>query len=133
VPLTDPPPRPAAPASVGRVPASAERPAVAGRVPADGAVRVANAPVNFGIYAAAAPTTLTVFDTRNGVQRRTEPRGGTAAFERQLVAFHEMVTAGAEPLTGVAGGASDIETSQQVVRRFGTRTGAAIGGEAARA
>ena len=42
-----------------------------------------------------------------------------------------MVTAGARPLTGIAEGAADVRTSQQVVRRYGELTGAAIGGEAA--
>jgi predicted dehydrogenase len=83
-------------------------------------------------YLLTSPTTLTVVDARHGAVRRAEFRGGTVGFEEQLVAFHAMVTAGVEPRTGVAGGAADIETSQQVVRRFGRVTGTAVGGEAAR-
>jgi hypothetical protein len=55
----------------------------------------------------------------------------TEAFEQELVAFHAMVTAGVRPLAGVAEGAAHIRTSQQVVRRYGELTGAAVGGEAA--
>lgn len=82
-------------------------------------------------YLLNAPTTLTAVDRHDGGERRTCFRSVTEAFERELVAFHAMVTAGARPLTGVAEGAADLRTSQQVVRRYGELTGAAIGGEAA--
>ncbi|MFC6016886.1 Gfo/Idh/MocA family protein [Plantactinospora solaniradicis] len=77
------------------------------------------------------PTTLTVRDGFDGGRRRSGYQGTTSGFERELVAFHKMVTAGTPPRTGVAGGAVDIATSQQVVRRFGELTPAAVGGEAA--
>ncbi|WP_199853242.1 Gfo/Idh/MocA family protein [Plantactinospora sp. BC1] len=83
------------------------------------------------------PATLTVRDGDDGddgddgVERRCVHRGNVSAFERQLVAFHAMVTTGAPPRTGLAGGTADIVTSQQVVRRFGELTGTAVGGEAA--
>ncbi|TYC22586.1 Gfo/Idh/MocA family oxidoreductase [Micromonospora sp. MP36] len=82
-------------------------------------------------YLLNAPTTLTAVDRHDGGERRTQFRSVTEAFEQELVAFHAMVTAGARPRTGVAEGAVDLRTSQQVVRRYGELTGAAIGGEAA--
>jgi myo-inositol 2-dehydrogenase/D-chiro-inositol 1-dehydrogenase len=81
-------------------------------------------------YLLNAPTTLTVVDRHDGGERRATFRSVTEAFEQELVAFHAMVTAGTRPLTGVAEGAADLRTSQQVVRRYGELTGAAIGGEA---
>ncbi|RKF25441.1 Gfo/Idh/MocA family protein [Micromonospora globbae] len=82
-------------------------------------------------YLLNAPTALTVVDDHGGGERRSVFRSVTEAFEQELVAFHAMVTAGAAPLTGIDGGAADIRTSQQVVRRYGELTGVAIGGEAA--
>ncbi len=82
-------------------------------------------------YLLNAPTTLTVVDDHRGGERRAAFRSVTEAFEQELVAFHAMVTAAAAPLTGIAEGAADVRTSQQVVRRYGELTGAAIGGEAA--
>ncbi|MFE9201387.1 Gfo/Idh/MocA family protein [Micromonospora sp. NPDC007230] len=82
-------------------------------------------------YLLNAPTTLTAVDRHSGGERRAQFRSVTEAFEQELVAFHAMVTAGTRPLTGVAEGAADLRTSQQVVRRYGELTGAAIGGEAA--
>ncbi|MFR9778721.1 Gfo/Idh/MocA family protein [Micromonospora sp. MS34] len=81
-------------------------------------------------YLLNAPTTLTAVDRHDGGERRTAFRSVTEAFEQELVAFHVMVTAGAHPLTGVAEGAADLRTSQQMVRRYGELTGVAIGGEA---
>ncbi|MEU6076305.1 Gfo/Idh/MocA family oxidoreductase [Micromonospora sp. NPDC047074] len=82
-------------------------------------------------YLMNAPTTLTVVDYHAGGERRAAYRSVTEAFEQELVAFHAMVTEGAAPLTGIAGGATDLRTSQQVVRRYGELTGAVVGGEAA--
>ncbi|MFC4530427.1 Gfo/Idh/MocA family protein [Sphaerisporangium dianthi] len=53
----------------------------------------------------------------------------TPSFERELVAFHEMVTLGAPPLTGVLGALDDVMTAQQAVNRLLTRDGLAPGGE----
>lgn len=77
------------------------------------------------------PTTLTVVDGHGGGEWRATFRCVTEAFEQELVAFHAMVTAGVRPLSGVAEGAAHIRASQQVVRRYGELTGAAVGGEAA--
>ncbi|GAA4562897.1 hypothetical protein GCM10023176_05650 [Micromonospora coerulea] len=82
-------------------------------------------------YLLNAPTTLTAVDRRGDGERRTAFRSVTEAFEQELVAFHAMVTEGARPLSGIAEGTADVRTSQQVVRRYGELTGAAIGGEAA--
>ncbi|MBM0227823.1 MULTISPECIES: Gfo/Idh/MocA family protein [Micromonospora] len=82
-------------------------------------------------YLLNAPTMLTAVDRHGGGERRAVFRSVTEAFEQELVAFHAMVTAGARPLTGIVEGAADVRTSQQVVRRYGELTGAAIGGEAA--
>jgi predicted dehydrogenase len=84
-------------------------------------------------YLLNAPTTLTVVDGRDGSERHGVFRAVTGAFEHELLAFHAMVTGGSAPLTGIAGGMQDVVTSQQVVRRFGELTGAAISGEAAQA
>ncbi|GAA3761018.1 hypothetical protein GCM10022225_53240 [Plantactinospora mayteni] len=77
------------------------------------------------------PATLTVRDGDDGTERRCVHQGTVSAFERELVAFHAMVTGGTPARTGLAGGTADIVSSQQVVRRFGQLTGAAVGGEAA--
>lgn len=82
-------------------------------------------------YLLNAPTTLTSVERHGGGERRAAFRCVTEAFEQELVAFHAMVTAGVRPLAGVAEGAADVRTSQQVVRRYGELTGAAVGGEAA--
>ncbi|RZU76234.1 putative dehydrogenase [Micromonospora kangleipakensis] len=82
-------------------------------------------------YLLNAPTSLTAVDRHGDGERRTVFRSVTEAFEQELVAFHAMVTEGARPLSGIAEGAADVRTSQQVVRRYGELTGAAIGGEAA--
>lgn len=83
-------------------------------------------------YLLHAPTTLTTVDAVDGAggERRATYRSVVEAFERELEAFHAMVTTGAEPLTGVAGGLEDIITSQRIVRQFGELAGVPIGGEA---
>jgi len=84
-------------------------------------------------YLMNAPTTLTIVDGYGGAERRSQYRSVVEAFEQELVAFHAMVTAGAPPLTGVAGGVEDLLTSQRIVRRHGELAGRAAGGEAATA
>lgn len=49
------------------------------------------------------------------------------AFERQLEAFHALVTEGTAPLTGLAGGLADIVTAQKIIKSV---AGPSIGGEA---
>jgi len=81
-------------------------------------------------YLMNAPTELTIVDSRDGTQVRSAYRSVEEAFERELVAFHALVTAGTPPRTGRAGGLSDLITSQRIVRRFGASTGAGVSGEA---
>ena len=86
-------------------------------------------------YLLHAPTTLTTVDHVNdaGGERRAAHRSVVGSFERELEAFHAMVTTGAAPLTGLAGGLEDIVTSQRIVRRFGELAGMPVGGEAGKA
>jgi myo-inositol 2-dehydrogenase/D-chiro-inositol 1-dehydrogenase len=78
-------------------------------------------------YRLGAPTRLT--ETHAGSRAVFED--ATPSFERELLAFHAMVTANAPPLTGVAGAAQDIATAQLAVRRLLTLRGLDAGGEAA--
>ncbi|GGL04607.1 oxidoreductase [Sphaerisporangium melleum] len=54
----------------------------------------------------------------------------TGSFERELAAFHEMVTDGVPPLTGLRGALEDVVTAQQAVTRLLQRDGLTPGGEA---
>ena len=54
------------------------------------------------------------------------------AFETELVAFHEMVTAGRPPLAGAAEGRADVVTCQRAIAALAGSRGVEIGGEAAR-
>lgn len=81
-------------------------------------------------YLMNAPTTLTTVDAYAGGERRSQYRSVDEAFERELVAFHAMVTTGRPPLTGAAGGLEDLLTSQRIVRRHGELAGRPAGGEA---
>jgi predicted dehydrogenase len=53
------------------------------------------------------------------------------AFERELLAFRDLVVQGTLPRTGVADGRTDIVTSQRVIARLAERSGIEITGEAA--
>jgi predicted dehydrogenase len=53
------------------------------------------------------------------------------AFERELLAFRDLVVNGTPPRTGVADGRTDIVTSQRAIARLAKRAGIEIGGEAA--
>ena len=53
------------------------------------------------------------------------------AFERELLAFRDLVLDGTPPRTGVADGRTDIVTSQRAIARLAERAGVEIGGEAA--
>ena len=69
-------------------------------------------------YVLGASTRLTVVDGDGGAERRAEYTDTTSSFERELVAFHAMVTEGVPPLTGVAGATEDIVTAQRAVTRL---------------
>ncbi|MBS2534611.1 Gfo/Idh/MocA family oxidoreductase [Catenulispora sp. NF23] len=45
--------------------------------------------------------------------------GAKSGFERELLAFHALVTAGTAPLSGVAEGTADIRTALNVLRALG--------------
>ncbi|ETK37950.1 Gfo/Idh/MocA family protein [Microbispora sp. ATCC PTA-5024] len=82
-------------------------------------------------YLMNAPTELTVRCRVGTTERTTVYRDVAEAFERQLVAFHRFVTAGEPPLTGLAGGLSDIVTAQRMVRRYAQWAGIPVSGECA--
>ncbi|MET8155822.1 Gfo/Idh/MocA family oxidoreductase [Sphaerisporangium sp. NPDC005289] len=64
------------------------------------------------------------------VQGRLSFQDVTPSFERELVAFHEMVTLGEPPLTGVRGALEDVVTAQQAVNRLLAGHGLPTAGEA---
>jgi len=78
-------------------------------------------------YLLGAPTRLTVTDPEG----RRVYEDVTPSFERELLAFHAMVTANVPPLTGVAGAAADIAIAQLAARRLLVVRGLDVGGEAA--
>ncbi|NUO58695.1 MAG: Gfo/Idh/MocA family oxidoreductase [Hamadaea sp.] len=63
-------------------------------------------------YLMNAPTQLTIVDG----PLRSVFTSVDEAFERELAAFHSLVTTGESVRTGVAGGLSDLITSQRIVR-----------------
>ncbi|NUT20814.1 MAG: Gfo/Idh/MocA family oxidoreductase [Hamadaea sp.] len=63
-------------------------------------------------YLMNAPTQLTIVDGAF----RSVFTSVDEAFERELVAFHSLVTSGTPPRTGAEGGLSDLITSQRIVR-----------------
>jgi predicted dehydrogenase len=81
-------------------------------------------------YLMYAPTILTVEDSDAGGQRSTRWASTAEAFELELAAFHQMVTAGIPVAAGVREGREDIITCQRIVRRFATQHGLDVGGEA---
>lgn len=81
-------------------------------------------------YLLNAPTELVRVDATGG-EDRSVWRSTVEAFEEELVAFHAMVTEGRAPLSGIAEGRTDIETSQRIARRYAEDRGITVGGEAA--
>lgn len=84
-------------------------------------------------YLLHATTTLTVTTSGSGVGSRHVARYSSVeeAFERQLLAFHELVVDGAPPLAGVAEGRADIVTCQRAAAVWANARALPIGGEAA--
>ncbi|MFI6799613.1 Gfo/Idh/MocA family protein [Streptosporangium canum] len=78
-------------------------------------------------YLMNAPTVLTSSSLDGTTEVRTVHRDVSEAFERQLEAFHALVTEGTPPLTGLAGGLADIVTAQKIIKSV---AGPSIGGEA---
>lgn len=81
-------------------------------------------------YLMNAPTRLTTVTADGTGALRSAYTSVDEAFERELGAFHAMVTRGLAPRTGVAGGTADLVTSQRIVRRHGEQAGRPAGGEA---
>lgn len=82
-------------------------------------------------YRLNAPTLLVETSGRNESWQRTEHRAPSGGFEGELLAFHELATRGAAPLSGVREAAEDITFAQRAVRLFAARQGLELGGEAA--
>lgn len=78
-------------------------------------------------YLLNAPTVLTATSLDGTTEVRAVHRDVSEAFERQLEAFHALVTEGTAPLTGLAGGLADIVTAQKIIKSV---AGPSIGGEA---
>jgi myo-inositol 2-dehydrogenase / D-chiro-inositol 1-dehydrogenase len=76
------------------------------------------------------PTLLTVSTGYAETRRRLVFDSIEEAFERELLAFHQLVVEGSRPTTGIADGRTDIVTSQRAIARWAERLGIAIGGEA---
>lgn len=82
-------------------------------------------------YLLNAPTELRIV-SRDGDGESVEViRDVAEAFERELVAFHRMVTERVAPLTGSAQGRLDITTGQQITRALAATQGLSLGGELA--
>ena len=84
-------------------------------------------------YLLNAPTVLTVTDRDGDAARVRTHRSTVEAFERELLAFHRLVTDGQPPAAGIVEGRADIMTCQRIVRRLAAGRGVELGGEAARA
>ncbi|NUT32099.1 MAG: Gfo/Idh/MocA family oxidoreductase [Hamadaea sp.] len=81
-------------------------------------------------YLMNAPTRLTTVTAGESGALRSAYTSVEEAFERELAAFHAMVTEGRAPRTGVAAGTADLVTAQRIVRRHGEQAGVPAGGEA---
>ncbi|WP_308466050.1 Gfo/Idh/MocA family protein [Rathayibacter soli] len=82
-------------------------------------------------YLLNAPTELRIV-SRDGEGESVEVvRDVAEAFERELVAFHRMVTERTAPPTGSAQGRLDVVTGQKITRALAASRGIPLGGEAA--
>lgn len=82
-------------------------------------------------YLLHAPTVLHVVDADGEAERSSRFRSTVEAFERQLEAFHRLVTSGEPPAAGAAEARADAVTCQRIVRRLAEARGIEVGGEAA--
>ena len=78
-----------------------------------------------------APTTLTLAE-RDGPagERVIHHRSPETSFDRQLLAFHNLVTTGGKPAIGASMGRRHIELCQRAAVLIGEARGIAVGGEA---
>ncbi len=82
-------------------------------------------------YRLHAPTSLVVSTGGDETRRRVVLDSIEEAFERELLAFADLVHHGSKPSTGIADGRADIVTCQRAIARLAAQRGVAIGGEAA--
>jgi myo-inositol 2-dehydrogenase/D-chiro-inositol 1-dehydrogenase len=81
-------------------------------------------------YLLHAPTALRVVDADAGAERRSTTRSTVEAFERQWLAFAELVDGGTAPRAGIDEGRADVAVCQAAVRVLALARGVEIGGEA---
>jgi predicted dehydrogenase len=84
-------------------------------------------------YLSAAPTIVQVVDEVGARARTRRFESSGSSFETELLAFHDLVTAGTPTAAGVAEGRADIVTCQRIIRRFAEIRSLPVGGEAASA
>jgi predicted dehydrogenase len=77
------------------------------------------------------PTVLSVSRGRDETRRRLVFDSIEEAFERELLAFRDLVRHGTPPPTGIAHGRADTVTCQRAIARLAAQRGIEIGGEAA--
>ncbi len=77
------------------------------------------------------PTLLTVSRGRDETQQRIVFDSIEEAFERELLAFRDLVRDGAPPPTTIADGRADVVTCQRAIARLAAQGGIEVGGEAA--
>jgi predicted dehydrogenase len=82
-------------------------------------------------YRLHAPTLLTVSTGGEETRRRVVFDSIEEAFERELLAFRDLVRDGTPPPTGIADGRADTITCQRAIARLAHQRGIEIGGEAA--
>lgn len=77
------------------------------------------------------PTRLVVATGGDETRRRVALDSIEEAFERELLAFADLIRNGSPPRTGITDGRSDIVTCQRAIVALAARRGIEIGGEAA--
>lgn len=82
-------------------------------------------------YLLNAPTELRIVSRNGDGESALVIRDVTEAFERELVAFHAMVTEGIRPPTGSAEGRRDVLTGQAITRALAQTEGVVLSGEVA--
>jgi myo-inositol 2-dehydrogenase/D-chiro-inositol 1-dehydrogenase len=81
-------------------------------------------------YLLHAPTRLRITELEGDARRDRRYASVDEAFEEELLAFHGLITAGHQPLAGLAEGRADIVTSQRIAARYAAQLGSPIKGEA---
>jgi predicted dehydrogenase len=81
-------------------------------------------------YLLHAPTRLRITELEGDARRDRRYASVGEAFEEELLAFHSLITAGRQPLAGLAEGRADIVTSQRIAARYAAQLGLPINGEA---